>query len=73
MTITPIWTVVANIVRERSYGPGGKELKIGTKHFHPNTKVYVIDWYAGTCEKIIVIGQARKSRRFIKIVIKATW
>lgn len=71
--IEPVWTVAANIVAERPYGPGGKERKRGTKYFRGGTKVYIIDWYAGMCEKIIVVGQARKTGRMIKIVIKATW
>lgn len=68
-----MWTVVANIVEERLYGPSGNEIRKGTKQFRPRAKVYIIDWYAGVCEDIIVVGQARKSRRFIKIVIRATW
>ena len=69
----PIWTVVANIVNDRPFGPGGQETRIGTKHFRPGTKVYIIDWYAGMCEDIIVVGLARKPRRFIKVVIRADW
>nr|GFD56498.1 hypothetical protein [Tanacetum cinerariifolium] len=37
------WTAVANIVRERPYGPGGAEIRLGTKHFAPGAKVYIID------------------------------
>lgn len=69
----PIWTVVANIVNERTFGPNGAEIKIGTKHFRPGTKVYIIDWHPGTCESIIVVGMARKSRKFIRITIRANW
>lgn len=68
----PIWTVVANIVEERPYGPNGKEIKIGTKYFKPGAKVYIIDWHPGTCESIIVIGMVRKSKKFIRITIKIT-
>jgi hypothetical protein len=39
--IGPIWAPVANIVEERSYGPGGAEARRGTKHFQPGAKVYV--------------------------------
>ncbi len=69
----PIWTVVANIVNERTFGPNGSEIKIGTKHFKPGTKVYIIGWHPGTCESIIVVGMARKSRKFIRITIRANW
>jgi diadenosine tetraphosphate (Ap4A) HIT family hydrolase len=67
------WTVVANIVKERPYGPGGQQIKHGTKHFKPGTKVYIIDWYPGMCEDIIVVGMARRPLRFIKVVIRADW
>jgi hypothetical protein len=63
------WTAVANIVRERPFGPGGTETRRGTKHFAPGAKVYIIDWYAGTCERIIVVGQHRSSKRLITLVI----
>ena len=69
----PIWTVVGNIVNERPYGLNGSEIKIGTKYFKPGAKVYIIDWHPGTCESIIVIGMTRKSRKFIRITIKANW
>jgi hypothetical protein len=71
--IAPLWTVVANIIEERPYGPEGNETRIGTKHFSPGTKVYTIDWFPGMCEDIVVVGLARKPRRFIKVVIRATW
>ncbi len=63
------WTAVANIVRERPYGPGGTETRRGTKHFAPGAKVYIIDWYAGMCERIIVVGQHRSAKDFVTLVI----
>ena len=63
------WTAVSNIIRERPYGPGGAETRLGTKHFAPGAKVYIIDWYAGMCERIIVVGMHRKSKRFIRLAI----
>ncbi|UOG72806.1 hypothetical protein MTX78_11780 [Hymenobacter tibetensis] len=63
------WTAVGNIIRERPYGPGGAETRSGTKHFTPGAKVYIIDWYAGMCQRIIVVGQHRKSKRFITLSI----
>ena len=65
------WCVVANVKQERSYGEGGLETKDGVKHFRGGAKVYIIGWYPGMAESIIVIGQHRKSRKFIKNVIKA--
>jgi hypothetical protein len=63
------WTAVGNIVRERPYGPGGAETRFGTKHFAPGAKVYIIDWYAGMCRRIIVVGMHRKSKRWITLAI----
>jgi hypothetical protein len=63
------WTAVANIVRERPYGPGGAEIRLGTKHFAPGAKVYIIDWFPGTCERIAVVGLHRKAKQLIAIVI----
>jgi hypothetical protein len=68
--LQPVWTVTANIVHHRGYGPGGLETKSGTKHFKGGAKVYIIDWYAGMCEDVIVVGQHRKSRDFIKVVTR---
>ncbi|TGE20911.1 hypothetical protein [Hymenobacter metallicola] len=63
------WTAVGNIVRERPYGPGGAEIRFGTKHFAPGAKVYIINWYAGMCQSIIVVGMHRKSKRFITLAL----
>ena len=63
------WTAVANIVRERPYGPGGAETRRGTKHFASGAKVYIIDWFSGMCERIAVVGLQRGSKRLIALVI----
>ncbi|HEX8328365.1 MAG TPA: hypothetical protein VF629_12545 [Hymenobacter sp.] len=63
------WTAVGNIIRERPYGPGGAEIRFGTKHFAPGAKVYIIDWYAGMCRRVIVVGLHRKSKRLITLAI----
>ncbi|WP_293943813.1 MULTISPECIES: hypothetical protein [unclassified Sphingobacterium] len=34
----PLWTLVANIKREISYGEGKRQTRIGTKQFSPGTK-----------------------------------
>jgi hypothetical protein len=63
------WIAVANIIRERHYGPGGAEIRLGTKHFAPGAKVYIIDWYGGMCQRIVVVGLHRKSKRYITLTI----
>lgn len=70
---TPLWTLVANIKQEISYGEGKLQTRIGTKQFSPGTKVYIIDWFAGMCEDITVIGLTRDTKRLITIVIRAEW
>lgn len=70
---TPLWTLVANIKQEISYGEGKLQTRIGTKQFSPGTKVYIIDWFAGMCKDITVIGLTRDTKRLITIVIRAEW
>ncbi|WBO86187.1 hypothetical protein [Hymenobacter yonginensis] len=64
------WTAVGNIIRERPYGPGGVEIRYGTKHFAPGAKVYIIDWYPGTCDAVTVVGHHRKSHQLMKLVVR---
>lgn len=68
-----LWCVAANVVASRPYGPGGQESRTGTKHFKPGVKDYIIDWYPGMCENIIVVGHHRKSHRLMKAAIRAAW
>ena len=67
------WTAVGNIVRERPYGPGGAETRSGTKHFAPGAKVYIIDWFPGTCDAVTVVGHHRKSHQLMKLVVRVDW
>lgn len=68
----PAWCVVANVVMERPYGPGGVEKRRGTKHFAPGAKVYVYDFFWGVGgENVTVMGRHRKSHRFIQLSMPA--
>ncbi|WP_313263955.1 hypothetical protein [Sphingobacterium sp.] len=69
----PLWTLVANIKQEISYGQGKLQTRNGTKQFSPGTKVYIIDWYAGMCQDITVIGLSRDTKKLITLVIRAEW
>ena len=69
----PLWTLVANIKQEISYGQGKLQTRNSTKQFSPGTKVYIIDWYAGMCQAITVIGLSRDTKKLITIVIRAEW
>lgn len=66
-----VWCIVGNIIGEHPVGEN-KEIKRGTKHFSPGTKVYCFPprWGDGYT-KIYVIGRPRKSSRFIKVIIKS--
>jgi hypothetical protein len=64
-----IWCVVANVVTERPYGPGGAETRSGTKHFRPGAKVHIISAYAGTCENVVAIGHHRGSNQYSRLVV----
>jgi hypothetical protein len=66
-----VWCLVGNIIGEHPVGER-KEMKRGTKHFSPGTKVYCFPPHWGDgYEKIYVIGRPRKSSRFIKVIIKS--
>jgi hypothetical protein len=64
------WCVVANVAREIPSGPGGLEIRRGTRHFSPGTKVWVLPprWGDGA-ERLVVIGRHRGSRRHVRMVM----
>ncbi len=64
------WCLVGNIVQEREYGEN-HEIKHGTKHFSPGTKVYCAQglWGDGY-ENIVVIGKHRKSPKYTKLIMQ---
>jgi len=66
-----IWAAVGNIKDPCLIGPEGGEPNHGTKHFRAGAKVYVIDAFWGTLDSVTVIGQHRKSRRFMCITVRA--
>jgi hypothetical protein len=63
------WTAVAKVVADRPYGPGGAETRPASKHFAPGAKVYIIDYFPGSCSRVVVIGLHRKTKRMIKLVL----
>ncbi len=64
------WCLVGNIVQEREYGEN-HEIKYGTKHFSPGTKVYCARglWGDGY-ENIIVIGKYRGRVKYTKLIMQ---
>lgn len=64
-----IWCLIGNIVNEHPVGIA-QEIKYGTKHFSPNTKLYCFpaQWGDGY-ENIKVIGRQRKTSKNICIIM----
>ena len=68
----PVWCVTANVVLERRYGPGGAEVRRGTKHFAPGAKVHVFEFFWGMGgEQVSVVGRHRKSKKYIALTMRA--
>lgn len=68
-TPAPMWCVVANVAPYQEYGEQ-REIRLGTRHFSPNTKVYCFPpgWGDGY-EDIRVIGRHRGSARLATIIM----
>jgi hypothetical protein len=66
---TTDWCLVGNIVEQHEFGDSG-ELRSGSKHFTPGTKVYCLppQWGDGY-EKAVVVGICRRTRRWITVVV----
>jgi uncharacterized protein (TIGR02996 family) len=79
----PVWCIAGNIVASRPFGPGGAEVRHGTRLFKPNAKVYLADvWRSyslfsdptGTDPADIrVIGRHRKSVDWIECIVRAAF
>ena len=64
------WCLVGNIV-DRHYFGETKEIRRGTKHFGPNTRVYCFPEFPGCGDEVIrVIGKPRRSLRMIDVAIR---
>jgi hypothetical protein len=65
-----IWCPVATVAEEQHYGLGGQEIRLGTKHFRPGTKVYCLSpqWGDGY-EDIMVVGRHRSNRHYVEMAI----
>ena len=67
------WCLVGNIVDRRIYGQE-HEVKYGTKHFSPGTKVYIAphQWGDGG-ENLVVLGNPRHKKGLIECVIRSDY
>lgn len=77
---TSVWSIVGNIVGERACGVNGSEMRAGTHLFRPNAKVYLLDvhhyWAVlnpSNAESIVVLGQHRKSRAWLRCYVRSTY
>lgn len=75
-----VWSVVGSIIGERECGVDGSEVRAGTRLFRPNAKVYLCGvqsyWavlHPDKHERIIVLGQHRKSRDWIVSYVRSTY
>jgi hypothetical protein len=69
---SPVWSIAANVLRSRPYGPGGAELRRGLKLFAGGAKVYVAGGFAGMgYETVTVVGRPRGSRRYSIVHVRA--
>lgn len=68
----PVWALVANVVRERPFGEGGKETRVGTQLFNGGAKVHIVDAYWGMCETVIAVGRHRGAGPWIRVATRVT-
>lgn len=68
------WCLAANVILERTFGPGRSESRSGTRHFAPGAKVYVVSFFWGMGgDRLSVLGRQRKSGRWIRVVTRSRW
>jgi hypothetical protein len=66
-----IWAAIGNMKDPCLVGPDGGEAMPGTKHFRAGAKVHVIAAFWGMGDEVTVIGQHRKSRRYMCVSMAA--
>lgn len=67
----PVWCVVANMGADHPYGPGGAEIRRGTRHFAPGARLYVrhtMGWM-GDLPDLEVVGRHRATHRYVRMVV----
>lgn len=72
--VWPVWSVVANVVRSHSFGPGGLQRVSGTKLFRGGSRVvcFPSEWGDGG-EHIRVVGHHRHSRKLVACTVRASY
>jgi hypothetical protein len=67
---SPIWSLVANIVDSRRYGPGGAEIRRGLRIFTGGAKVYLAGRFHCP-DALPVVGLSRRPHRLVNAVVHA--
>lgn len=68
------WCAVANMGAINAFGPDGSQIREGSKHFLPGTKLYVISHFWGMAGEVsMVLGRHRSSKRYVKMVVTSSW
>lgn len=72
--VGPVWCPVANMTAQRPYGPGGAEIKHGSKHFTAGAKLYYRSGFWGNAaEQVEVVGHHRASHHYVTMVVSSAW
>ena len=68
--VTPIWAIVATVIAERPYGPGGQQMKHGTHTFRAGQKVYLQDAFERIEPiHVTIIGRYHGKHEYISCVV----
>ena len=66
----PIWSLVANVVESRRYGPGGAEIRRGVRIFSGGARVYLAGRFH-CADALPVVGLSRHPHRLVNAVVHA--
>ena len=71
----PVWCPRATLCVERAFGPGGKEIRRGSKHFAPGARIYLrrVMGYPDDVPDVEVVGRHRATHRYVRMIIRASW
>lgn len=71
----PVWCPRATLCDERAFGPDGKEIRRGSKHFAPGARIYLrrVMGYPDDVPDVEVVGRYRATHRYVRMIIRASW
>jgi hypothetical protein len=72
--VEPIWGVTARVAKSLPFGPGGKDVRRGTKKFRANQKVYLqADWWGTGSSIVTVIGRFHGKHQYISSAVSTAY